>query len=78
MKLHWVKIDSQRDRYIAETPRYLFIMVDPPGGKPGLLVQHAEAKKSDKPIDQRTCRSRRSAERIAQRFEDAISPRRLR
>ena len=78
MKLNWTKFDNERHRYIAETPRYLFIMVAPPGVKPGLMVQHAEAKKTDKPIDQRTCRSRRHAEIMAQRFEDKITARRLR
>lgn len=78
MKLHWVKIDNDRHRYVAETPRYFFIMVAPPKGKPGLLVRHADAKNTDKPIDQRTCRSRRHAEIMAQRFEDKQMARRLR
>lgn len=78
MKLNWIKIDNTRHRYVAESPRFLYVMVAPPGVKPGLMVQHADAKKTDKPIDQRTCRSRRHAEIMAQRFESNPNPRRLR
>lgn len=78
MKLQWVKIDNTRHRYVAETPRYFYIMVAPPGAKPGLMVRHADAKNTDKPIDERTCRSRRHAEIMAQRFEDKQMARRLR
>lgn len=78
MKLKWVKIDNNRHRYVAETPQYFYIMVAPPGEKPGLMVRYAEAKNTDKPIDQRTCRSRYHAERMAQRFEDKMIARRLR
>lgn len=78
MKLQWVKIDNTRHRYVAETPRYFYIMVAPPGAKPGLMVRHADAKNTDKPIDERTCRSRRHAEIMAQRFEDKRMARRLR
>lgn len=78
MKLKWVKVDNDRHRYVAETPRFMYIMVAPPGVKPGLMVQHAEAKNTDKPIDQRECRSRYHAERMAQRFEDKQLARRLR
>lgn len=78
MKLHWTKVDDDRHRYEAETPRYLFIMVAPPKGKPGLLVRHADAKSTDKPIDERTCQSRWHAQKIAQRFEDKGMARRLR
>lgn len=78
MKLHWVKIDDNGHRYVAETPRYRFVMVAPPKAKPGLIVQHASDDLITKPIDQRTCRSRRHAEIMAQRFEDKQMARRLR
>lgn len=78
MKLHWMKTDNGLHRYVAETPRYRFIMIAPPRQKPGLCVVHAEDEDMKKPIDARTCRSRRSAERIAQRFEDRQTARRLR
>lgn len=79
MKLHWEK-DSRTcvNRYIAETAQYRFVMIAPRGKKPELWVQRASDDWGTKPIDQRTCLSRRTAERIAQRFEDARSPRRLR
>lgn len=78
MKLAWQKVPDSYWRFVAETPRYRFVMVAPPGKNPALSVQHAEADRTAKPIDQRSCRNRRNAERIAQRFEDASSPRRLR
>lgn len=78
MKLHWIQVDKARHRYTAETPRFLFTMVAPPRARPGLMVHHADADTTEKPIDQRTCRSRRNAERIAQRFEDNMTARRLR
>lgn len=78
MKLNWTRVDKDRHRYVAETPRFLFTMVAPPRARPGLMVHRADADTSEKPIDQRTCRTRRSAERIAQRFEDAPAARRLR
>lgn len=78
MKLSWTKIDGDGHRYVAETPRYRFVMVAPPKAKPGLMVHHAEAKKTDKPIDERTCHSKWHAQKIAQRFEDKVMSRRLR
>lgn len=78
MKLNWIKVGDSGNRYIAETARYRFVMVAPPKTKPGLMVQHADAKNTDKPIDERTCHSRWHAEKIAQRFEDKQMARRLR
>lgn len=78
MKLNWVQVDKDSHRYEATTPRFRFTMVSPPRVKPGLMVQHATADRTDKPLDQRTCRSRRHAEIMAQRFEDKQIARRLR
>jgi hypothetical protein len=78
MRLNWTLEDDKRHRYIAVTPRYTFVMVAPKRGHVGLLVQHATADLASKPVDQRTCRTRRVAERMAQRFEDSRDPRRLR
>ena len=78
MRLNWTLEDDKQHRYIAVTPRYLFVMIAPPRGHVGLLVQHASKELTAKPIDQRTCRTRRAADRIAQRFEDSRDPRRLR
>lgn len=78
MKLNWVPVDKDSHRYEAATPRFRFTMVAPPRTKPGLMVQHATDERTDKPIDQRTCRTRRHAEIMAQRFEDKSMARRLR
>lgn len=79
MKLHWEKDDRTCvNRYIAETAQYRFVMIAPRGKKPELWVQRAGDEWGTKPIDQRTCRSRRHAEIIAQRFEDKQMARRLR
>lgn len=78
MKLNWVQTDKDSHRYEAVTPRFRFTMVAPPRAKPGLMVQHATAERTDKPLDQRSCRTRRHAEIMAQRFEDKMIARRLR
>ena len=71
MKLTWKKDLSNPDRFMAETIRYRFIMLAPKRGKVQLWVQHAaDDWVMTKPIDQRSCVTRRGAERIAQRFEN--------
>lgn len=78
MKLTWGKDPNGVNRYVAESHRYRFVMVAVPRRKPELWVQNAGDEWGTNPIDQRTCRSRRGAERIAQRFEDAKQGKRLR
>ena len=78
MQLHWTKDDGSLHTYRAESARYRFIMVAPKRARPSLWVQHADDEWGSDPIDQRMCRSRRGAERIAQRFEDSNRARRLR
>jgi hypothetical protein len=79
MRLKWIKDRESLHTLRAETVRYRFILVAPPRANPTLWVQHAAAAWATEPIDQRTCRTKRGAERIAQRFEDkAFTPRRLR
>jgi len=78
MKLKWEKLPESTHRYVAETARFRFIMAAPPRSRVALIVQHADEELVTKPIDQRTCRTRRGAERIAQRFESNPNARRLR
>jgi hypothetical protein len=78
MRLMWEKIPDSAHRFVAETARFRYLMAAPPRGRVVLCVQHADEELITKPIDQRTCRSRRSAERIAQRFESNPNARRLR
>ncbi len=78
MRLIWQKIPESTHRFVAESARFRFIMAAPPRGRVALIVQHADDELITKPIDQRTCRNRRSAERIAQRFENNLNARRLR
>lgn len=78
MRLRWRKDTEHEHWFIAQTVRYEFIMIAPPGERPHLWVQHLDADRSDKPIDERECRSRRAAELMAQRFEDHQQARRLR
>jgi hypothetical protein len=79
MALKWIKDDTSLHTYRAETVRYRFIMIAPLRAQTTLWVQHAVDDWGDNPIDQRLCRGRRTAERIAQRFADKpFTPRRLR
>ena len=78
MKLNWIQTDKDSHRYAAVTPGFRFTIVAPRRAKPGLMVQHATSERTEKPIDQRTCRTRRHAEIMAQRFEDKSMARRLR
>lgn len=80
MKLTWEQDADNAKKRTAETIRHRFIMLEHKRGRVELWVQHS---KDDwvltRPIDRRYCVSKRSAERIAQRFEDApVTPRRLR
>jgi hypothetical protein len=79
MRLKWIKDDTSLHTYRAETLRYRFVLVAPARAESVLWVQYASSDWGIDPIDHKLCRTRRSAERIAQRFEDkAITPRRLR
>jgi hypothetical protein len=78
MRLDWEKDDKGLHRYIAETAAYRFVMIAPPHRKPQLWVQRFSDDWGTKPIDQRSCLTRKHAERIAQRFEDSGKSRRLR
>lgn len=78
MRLRWQKDPEYLHRFIAESVRYRFIMIAPPRERPHLWVQHAGETWGTKPIDERECRSKRSAEIMAQRFENATNARRLR
>lgn len=79
MKLRWIKDETSLHTYRAESLRYRFVMVAPSRVDAILWVQHASSDWGQDPIDQRLCRTRRGAERIAQRFEDKpLTPRRLR
>jgi hypothetical protein len=79
MVLKWVKQKDSMNTYRAETARYRFIMVAPPRTRAALWVQPVESAWGTDPIAERLCRTRRGAQRIAQRFEDQPqTPRRLR
>lgn len=78
MKLKWKQQKDKLNRWHAETVRYRFIMITPPRERPTLWVQHVDDDWGKNPIDERECRSARVAERMAQRFEDGLQPRRLR
>lgn len=78
MRLKWEKLPESAYRYVAESARFRFIMAAPPRSRVALIVQHADDELITKPIDQRTCRTRRGAERVAQRFENSLNARRLR
>ena len=78
MRLKWEKLPESAHRYVAESARFRFIMAAPPRSRVSLIVQHADDELITKPIDQRTCRTRRGAERVAQRFENNLNARRLR
>lgn len=70
MRLKWTKEADSLHTYMAESPRYRFVMVAPPKGRVQLWVQHAADEWRTNPIDQRTYFSRRTAERRAQQFND--------
>lgn len=79
MKLKWVKVPDGMNIFRAETVRYRYIMVAPPRSEVHLWVQHSVSEWATAPIAERMCRTRRSAERVAQRFEnEARTPHRLR
>ena len=77
MKLKWIKVEKGMNIYAAETARYRFIMVAPPRAQAALTVYHLEAAPDDEPIAERMCRTRRGAERYAQRFANKLNAKRL-
>lgn len=78
MRITWEQDPANEHRFIGETARYRFVMLAPPRQPAGLMVHFAHEDPAAKPIDRRTCRSRRQAERIAQRFENREDAKRLR
>lgn len=77
MKLKWLKEPDSMNTFRAESARYRFILVAPPRTKAALWVQPVTAEWGTDPIDERLCRTKRGAERIAQRFEDRPKARQL-
>lgn len=77
MKLKWIKQRDSMNTFRAETAQYRFIMVAPPRTHAALWVQPITADWGTDPIAERMCRTRRSAERIAQRFENRQNARQL-
>lgn len=77
MRLKWVKQNDSMNTYRAETARYRFIMIAPPRTHAALWVQPVTADWGTDPIAERMCRTRRGAERIAQRFENRQNARQL-
>lgn len=77
MKLKWIKQEKSMNTYRAESARYRFIIVAPPRTRAALWVQPVAAEWGTEAIDDRMCRTKRSAERIAQRFEDRERARQL-
>lgn len=70
MRLKWVKQSDSMNTYRAETARYRFIIVAPPRTKAALWVQPVAADWGTEPLAEQLCRSKRGAERAAQRVED--------
>jgi hypothetical protein len=71
MKLDWSKDPESANRYTAESFQYRYVMLAPKRGRVYLRVHYFhDDPVLSKPIDEKPCVSRRSAERIAQRFED--------
>lgn len=77
MKLKWIKQPKTMNTYYAESARYRFIMIAPPHTTASLWVQPVSADWGTEPIAERTCRSKSSAQRTAQRFENRESAKRL-
>ena len=77
MRLKWIKVEKGMNIFAAETARYRFIMVAPPRSQAALTVHYLEAEPGDEPIDERMCRTRRGAERYAQRFASRPNAKRL-
>lgn len=77
MRLKWVKQPDSMNTYRAETARYRYIMVAPSRTHAALWVQPVAADWGTDPIAERMCRTRRGAERIAQRFENRQNARQL-
>lgn len=77
MKLKWIKQERSMNTFYAESARFRFIMIAPPRTNATLLVQSVTSDWGTDPIDERTCRSKMSAQRYAQRFEDRKDSKRL-
>lgn len=67
-RLHWVQVSDSLHTYRAETPLHRFVIVAPPRSAATLWAQLAVHDWGTEPIDERSCRTRRGAERMAQRF----------
>lgn len=77
MKLKWLKEPDSMNTFRAESARYRFILVAPPRTNAALWVQPVTSDWGTDPIAERMCRTRRVAERIAQRFENRQNARQL-
>lgn len=77
LKLKWVKDPESLHTWRAESARHRFILIAPPRSKVSLWVQPVTVDWGTEPIDTRECRSKRGAERYAQRFENRPKPKYL-
>lgn len=77
MRLKWIKQEDAMNTYRAESARFRFIIVAPPGTKAALWVQPVTSDWATNPIAERMCRSKLGAQRFAQSFENKSNPRRL-
>lgn len=72
MKLKWTKSPDSLNTWRAESVRYRYIIVAPPRSNAALWVQPGAADWGTEPIAEQTLRTRRGAERVAQRFENRV------
>lgn len=77
MKLQWIKSPDSLNTYRAETVRYRYVLVAPPRANSALWVQSVTSDWGTDPIAERSCRTRRRAERMAQRFENRQNSKQL-
>lgn len=77
MKLKWIKQEHSMNIFVAESAKYRYTMVAPPRTNAALTVQPIASDPGDELIAERTCRTRRGAERYAQRFENNPKAKRL-
>lgn len=76
-RLRWIQDEGSLYTFRAETATHRFIMVAPPRTRPSLWVQPADVEWGNEPIDTKLCRTKRGAERIAQRFANRPRARKL-
>lgn len=79
MRLKWVKVPGSMHTFRAESVRYRYVIVAPTRATDVMLwVQSVNSEWSTNAIDYVKCRTKRNAERMAQRFEDNPRARKLR